>query len=144
MDVPAWLLKLVMAFLKNRQMVVRYKGKCSEVKPLPGGGPQGTFLGLLLFIILINDAGFEGQTNNIGELITSKMNLKAANEIHLKYVDDLTLAEAINLPETLSSIPNNERHQPESGQGTCCQLRVQKYTINLQKQKTMQRPMRCK
>ena len=59
-------------------------------------------MGLLLFIILINDVGFtEDQVNNTGELITSKRNMKTINEIHLKYVDDLTLAEAINLSEKL-------------------------------------------
>ena len=53
MGVPAWLLKLVIAFLSDRRMIVRYKGKQSSVKNLPGGGPQGTLLGLLLFLVLI-------------------------------------------------------------------------------------------
>ena len=101
MGVPGWLLSIVMSFLKDRKMLVRYKGKTSSIKDLPGGGPQGTLLALLLFIVLINDLGFEGQTNNVGELITCKRNMKTANKIHLKYVDDMTLAEAINLPEQL-------------------------------------------
>ena len=42
MGVPAWLLRVVMAFLSDRRMVVRYKGEQSSVKELPGGGPQGT------------------------------------------------------------------------------------------------------
>ena len=72
-------------------MIVKYKGKLSNAKLLPGGGPQGTLLGLLLFLVLINDLGFENQLNNVGELITRKNNLKAANTLHLKYVDDMTL-----------------------------------------------------
>ena len=87
MGVPAWLLKVVMAFLTRRTMVVRYKGKTSSAKNLPGGGPQGTLLGLLLFLVLINDAGFDNQINNAGEIITSKKNFKAAHQIHLKYID---------------------------------------------------------
>ena len=83
------------------------------VKSLPGCGPQGTLLGLLLFIVLINDVGFEGQENNAGDIITSKRNMKATNEIHLKYVDDLTLAEAIDLPKNLVTVPNDERPQPD-------------------------------
>ena len=101
MGVPAWLLKIVMAFLTDRNMVVRYKGAKSSKKYLPGGGPQGTLLGLLLFLGLINDAGFDNQCNNAGEIITSKKNFKAANQIHLKYVDDMTIAEAIKLKDNL-------------------------------------------
>ena len=61
MGVPAWLLRIVMAFLTDRRMLVRYKGKESGIKPLPGGGPQGTMLGLLLFIVLISDFSSVGQ-----------------------------------------------------------------------------------
>ena len=94
-------------------MVVKYKGKMSGIKSLPGGGPQGTLLGLLLFIVLINDVGFDGQKNNAGEVITTKRNMKEANELHLKYVDDLTLAEAINLPKNLVKLSNSERPLPD-------------------------------
>ena len=99
MGVPSWLLKLVMAFLEDRSMVVRYKGETSEPRQLPGGGPQGTLLGLLLFIVLINDAGFGEQTNNVGEIITCKKRIKEFNTIHLKYVDDLTVAESVDMKE---------------------------------------------
>ena len=108
MGVPAWLLRIVMGFLTDRRMLVRYKGEKSGIKDLPGGGPQGTLLGLLLFIILINDLGFEGQKNDAGEILSSRRNMKQVNEIHLKYVDDLTLAEAINLPKQLVSVPDRQ------------------------------------
>ena len=112
MGVPGWLLKIVMAFLTDRKMIVKYKGQQSSVKSLPGGGPQGTILALLLFIVLINDLGFEGQQNNAGDIITSKRNMKIVNQIHLKYVDDMTLAEAVDLPKQLVSVPCSERPQP--------------------------------
>ena len=32
----------------------------------------------------------------------------------MKFVDDLTLAEAINLPESLVKVPNDERSQPDN------------------------------
>ena len=66
MGVPGWLLLLIISFLEHRSMRVRYKGKTSSPRWLPGGGPQGTLLGLILFLILINDVGFTGQTNNVG------------------------------------------------------------------------------
>ena len=40
------------------------------VKQLPGEGPQGTLLGLLLFLILINDCGVQPKDDNKGEVIT--------------------------------------------------------------------------
>ena len=54
MGVPGWLLNIVCGFLMNRSMVVSYKGKTSKSQQMPGGGPQGTLLGLLLFLVLIN------------------------------------------------------------------------------------------
>ena len=108
LGVPGWLLKIVMTFLQDRKMIVRYKGKTSKVKSMPGGGPQGTLLALILFIVMIDDIGFEGQQNNAGEIITSKRNLKMANEIHLKFVDDLTLAESVNLPEKLVKVNGSQ------------------------------------
>ena len=61
LEVPNWLLKIVMGFLTDRELILRYKGGCSSRKPLPGGSPQGTRLGLFLFLVLINAAGFQDQ-----------------------------------------------------------------------------------
>ena len=139
MGVPAWLLKVVIAFLSNRKMRVRYKGKWSSTKALPGGGPQGTLLGLLLFIVLINDVGFQGQSNNTGELITRKRNMKTLNQIHLKYVDDLTLAEAIDLPSNLVSVPEDVRAMPDMYHArTGHVLPVERSSVYTQLQKTME------
>jgi hypothetical protein len=56
LGVPSWLISLVIAFLKERSMIVKYKG----------GSPEGTLrvLGLLSFLVLINKVGFEGQNKN--------------------------------------------------------------------------------
>ena len=70
-------------------------------------------MGLFLFLVLINDAGFSGQVNNAGDLITHKKKIKEMNVIHLKYVDDLALAETINMNTQLSSVPLTERPQPD-------------------------------
>ena len=66
MGVPGWLLRIVVGFLSDRKMILRFKGKCSGRKQLPGGGPQGTRLGLFLFLILINAAGYLNLEINIG------------------------------------------------------------------------------
>ena len=83
MGVPGWLLHLAVAFLEQRSMKVKYKGKYSRIFSLPGGGPQGTLLGLFLFLILVNDLGFVGQTNNTGELITARKKIKEMNKLGL-------------------------------------------------------------
>ena len=94
-------------------MILRYKGKSSNPKWLPGGGPQGTLLGLLLFLVLINDVGFPNQTQNIGEVITCKKRVTSMNEIHLKYVDDLSIGEAIKMKEMLNFNDVQDRPQPD-------------------------------
>ena len=57
LGVPGWLLRIVIGFLENRELVVTHKGVTSGKFQLPGGGPQGTILGMFLFLILINAAG---------------------------------------------------------------------------------------
>ena len=42
--VPAWLLRIVIGFLTKRELSVAYKGKASDPKSMPGGGPKGLFL----------------------------------------------------------------------------------------------------
>ena len=49
MGVPGWLLNIIKGFMEERTLVVSYKGENSEKKHMPGGGPQGTILGLFLF-----------------------------------------------------------------------------------------------
>ena len=58
MEVPGWLLRIIVAYLTKRSMILRYNGKSSSQHWLPGGGPQGTVLGVLLFLVLINFAAF--------------------------------------------------------------------------------------
>ena len=58
--------------------------------------------------------GFEDQNNNMGEISTCKKRLRKINEIHLKYVDDLSIAEAINMSEQLRHVGVEERPQPDA------------------------------
>lgn len=107
MGVPGWLLKLVMAFLRNREMILRHRGHESRRETLPGGGPQGTKLGLYPFIILINAAGMKDVDRNIGNTITKPLNKRepilTAQE---KYVDDMTQSAAVDLKKCAVLDPN--------------------------------------
>ena len=103
LGVPGWL----PGFLKERRMYVKFKDSMSSEKSLPGGGPQGTILALLLFLVLINDLGFKDQKNNLGEISTTTKIQNISREIHLKFVDDFSFAEAINLKKQLLEVPVN-------------------------------------
>ena len=111
MGVPGWLINLVMGFLSNRSMVLNYKGSSSSEKPLPGGGAQGTLLGLLLFLVLINDCGFQSQSPEIGKIIIQPRRKFTASTLHAKFIDDLTILEALKLDDAL--IQNTNRTLPD-------------------------------
>ena len=93
-------------------MIVLFNGKSSLEKALPGGGPQGTIIALFLFLILINELRFKDQSNNAGEKITNVKRSKLQETIHLKYVDDFSLAESINLKTQLVSDPERQKPEP--------------------------------
>ena len=56
MHTPAWLLNIVISYLSDRSMFLTFNNIQSSQKPLPGGGPQGAYLGGLIFIIKYNGA----------------------------------------------------------------------------------------
>ena len=113
LGVPGWLLDVVIGFLEHRELLVNYKGETSNKKNMPGGGPQGTLLGMLLFLVLINAAGFRENIKNIGKYVTKPFNTrKPMPRIHMKYVDDMTAAEAINLKKQLIANPNTNPVRP--------------------------------
>ena len=102
MGVPGWLLRIITGFLEEKTLVVKYKGEKSETKEMPGGSPQGTILGLFLFLVMINDAGYPDENSEMGKRITQAINKRKEIESkHWKYVDDLTIAEAIDLKTKL-------------------------------------------
>ena len=111
MGVPGWLLNLVMGFLSDRKMKVRYKGNITGERRIPGGGPQGSLLGGFLFLILINLCGFREEYPNVGEQICVPRNKFEAATLHVKFVDDMTLLESIDLKKNLA--PNPDRALPD-------------------------------
>ena len=76
LEAHAYIVKWVADFLTDRTQRVRYRGNLSEITTLKGGVPQGTKLGPILFLVLVNDA------------------LSTSNLKHLKYVDDITIVES--------------------------------------------------
>ena len=110
MGAPGWLLNIIMGFLQDRTLIVSYNGEKSGRKNMPGGSPQGTILGLFLFLVQINDAGFEEENREFGLRITKAINKrKEIPTKHWKYVDDLTIGEAIDLKRVLESKKDMEK-----------------------------------
>ena len=88
-------------------------GKTSSTKDMPGGGPQGTVLGLLIFIIAFNFAGTPSTSSNIGEELTIPKNKqKPMKNNKCKNVDDLTIAKSINLKSELKTYKESELVRP--------------------------------
>ena len=104
MGVPGWLLRIVAGFFTDRELILRFKGCNSTPMSMHAGCPQGTKLGLLLFLLLINAAGYQDLEKEVGKKITGSVNKrKPISQTHAKYVDDLSLAKAINLKEDLTT-----------------------------------------
>ena len=93
MHVPGWPLLILISYLTERSMYMRYKGSSSSRKLLPGSSPQGAFLGILLFIIKFNGAALRPAVprNYIS--------------LNLKYIDDLSMLQSFNLKKTLANDP---------------------------------------
>ena len=54
MKCPSWLLRIVFSYLSERSLIVTYRGATAAPKSLPAGAPQGTFLGVVIFIVKVN------------------------------------------------------------------------------------------
>jgi len=104
MGVPGWLLNIILGFLKERSMVLTFDGGESD----PGGGPAGTTLGLLMFVVLINNTANPGSKISWGEILTSPLNGRQPILMtHGKQIDDATIGESVNMEKTLEKTEEN-------------------------------------
>ena len=80
MGVRPAILPILVNFFQGRTMQVKWKGILSEIKKLKGGGPMGSTIGLLEYLM---------QSNNNSEGLTA--------EEKYKFIDDLSILEVINI-----------------------------------------------
>ena len=101
MHTPAWLLRLICSYLSDRSMILSYDGAVSTQRPLPGGCPQGAFLGGIIFMIKFN-----------GALLRPPIP-RPVNFEHqaVKFVDDGSIATSIDMKATLT-LDSTNRPRP--------------------------------
>ena len=71
---------VLISYFQDRQMKVKWHGKMSTVRQLPGGGPQGCHLGQQMY---------QSQSNDSGQCVDP--------EDRFKFVDDMSILEIINV-----------------------------------------------
>ena len=81
-------------------MKMKYLGQESKMRMLPAGGPQGAYLGILIFVIKFNGAFLRPPIPNH---ITGPVTKSKAEKV--KYIDDGTIAVSLNLKECLIRDP---------------------------------------
>ena len=74
------LIPILISYLKDRKMRVKFNGEVSEVLTLVGGGPQGTLIGQIMYLV---------QTNNNADCVDK--------DNHFKYIDDLSILQIVFL-----------------------------------------------
>ena len=74
------MISLLVSYLSDRNMTVKFNGATSKRHGLVGGGPQGTLLGLIEYLV---------QSNDSADCVNE--------EDRYKYVDDLNILEIISL-----------------------------------------------
>ena len=89
-------------------MELSYNGGVSELKAMPGGGPAGNTLGLLMFVILVKE------TANPEPAISWRITLrqpirdrKPLEMTHGKMIDDASIAESIDMGSVLTTQPKD-------------------------------------
>ena len=87
------LIPWIASFLSNRLQAVRYNGVLSTWETLHAGVPQGTKIGPISFLVMIND------------FVPNQLDIK-----HYKYVDDLTLCQTFSDPTESSSMQGELNH----------------------------------
>ena len=80
------IIPILVSYLSGRKMKVRFNGEESETLSLIGGGPQGTLIGQIMYLV---------QTNE------NENHLDA--EDRFKYIDDLTIIQIISLAGLLTN-----------------------------------------
>ena len=92
------LIPLLASYLTDRQMAVKFNGEMSEFLTLVGGGPQGTLLGQLEYLV---------QSNDNADIVPP--------EDRLKYIDDLSVLQLVCMSGLLTDYDFHEHVASDIG-----------------------------
>ena len=90
------LVQIFISYMTNRKMIVKFKDKYSKEHKLVGGGPQGTLLGGIEYIVAGNDCCLDDVAENN----------------RYKYYDDLNIFEFVLLTNLLLQEYDCQTHVP--------------------------------
>ena len=97
MKILMWLTRLLLSYLENRKMILRFRGCSSNAKDMLGGMPQGTLLGVILYILYINPVGYPAEvTIKISETLHNYWEV-------LEDIPNIVIGDEV-LPETIQSV----------------------------------------
>ena len=91
------LIPVLISYFEGRSVVVKWHGTKSEKRDVPGGGPQGAYLGNLKY---------KAQSNKSAHSVKE--------DSRFKFVDDLTVLEKINLLLVGMASHNNRTNVPNN------------------------------
>ena len=89
-------------------MILKFRNVLATLRSLPGSSPQGTVLGVILFIIVFNGAALRTSIPRPVWPLFPKMGYDPM-PIKLKFVDDLSVAARVNLNKDLKIV---DRQKP--------------------------------
>ena len=111
MKVPAWLLKILISYLTERSMVLKFRGAVSTPRTLPGSAPQGVFLGCFFFMVKFNGSLLRPSVPRPFQKPEPLMHSKATS-CTVKYIDDASQACSVKLKKSLNKIDIADRPRP--------------------------------
>ena len=77
------LIPILMSFFENRTMKVKWHNVMSSTKKLPGGGPQGTSLGIWSYLSQTNDNPEGADQEDIFKFVYDKTTLEVLNLLNI-------------------------------------------------------------
>ena len=93
MKCPSWLLRITCSYLSDRTLIVEFQGVTSSPKSLPAGAPQGTLLGVVIFIVKVNGLVLRPKL--------PRMLMSTRELVSVKFMDDASAACSVDLQKSL-------------------------------------------